>query len=99
MFDFVINGDYLSYLIERLNGFELALVDRVEEIYLNIDKMEDGWSGAAYNEFKKSAVDLKDPLAELSVFINAYIQVLSDQANNATELCNNIRNEFNRMVL
>ena len=98
MYDFIVNGSNLSTLISDLTRFQGALLDNIDMIYFGIDSLEVGWSGESYQEFKKSTLNLKDPLTELSVFIGAYIQVLEDQSEQIQTLIEKVNAEFDGMV-
>ena len=81
-----------------MRAFHKQLNDTIDDIFYGVEGLEAGWSGGGYDQFKKDVENFRDPLQELSIFINAFRSVLANQTTRVSACINKVNNEFDRLV-
>lgn len=79
--DFIYDYEQFSELYKILDNAGKTISDNVEAIYNGIDAMNEGWSGAEYEEFRESAYNYKSYLDALEAVYGVYKTMLEYQVN------------------
>ncbi len=79
--DFIYDYDQYLELYKILDNASKTISDNVEAIYNGIDAMNEGWSGAEYEEFRESAYNYKSYLDALEAVYGVYRTMLEYQVN------------------
>ena len=77
----------INEMISNVDAAKIVLVNNENNIYNDIDKMNEGWSGDGYDSYKQNANNYRGALDSVNVFFEAYSAMLSE-----------VEEEFNKQL-
>lgn len=92
LYDIVVNNGYIETLISELEVYADSIETQVEEIFTDIENMEESWSGESYDAFSQSVMSYKPAFDSIAETTRAYANILRNQITpEATELESKIK--------
>lgn len=77
MYDFVIDGEQAMEWINAMQLGVRTLDDNVASIYEEIELMNEGWKGSAYESFKQNAISVRKHFDSVKDLISVYDRAVS----------------------